>query len=85
MVGQAPGARAGAMGSGVGVGGSGVEAPWGAGVGGQRDENRERSNRYGIPTAEHFEADDPDVDPNREGWYVAPEVIGELDAGGEHR
>lgn len=63
----------------------GGAAPWGAGVGGQRDEGRELKRKYGIPTAEHFEADDPDVDPNREGWYVAPEVIGEPDAGGEHR
>jgi len=82
-VGRAPVVRGGAMGP--GAGGSGVEAPWGAGVGGRHDENRERPNRYSIPTAEHFEADDPDVDPNREGWFVAPDVIGELDAGGETR
>jgi hypothetical protein len=63
----------------------GAEVPWGAGMGGQRDEGKELKRKYGIPTAEHFEEDDPDVDPNREGWYVAPEVIGEPDAGGEQR
>jgi hypothetical protein len=87
VVGRAPvnGAAPGTWGEATGAGGSGVEAPLGAGMGDRREENRGQPNRYSIPTAEHFEAGDPDADPNREGWHVAPDVIGEHDAGGGNR
>jgi hypothetical protein len=60
--------------------------PVGAGSGARPEEDREHRVRYGLPTAEHFEPDDPMDDPHRAGWAVAPEVIGGPgEEGDDHR
>lgn len=58
---------------------AGRELPFGVGQGARRDEDGEHKDRYGVPSAEHFEDADPGRDPHRAGWSVAPEVIGTED------
>jgi hypothetical protein len=71
-----------ARGTGAGAGG---ESPFGAGPGARREEDREHQVKYGVPTAEHFEPDDLELDPHQSGWYVAPQVIGDPDEEGDHQ
>lgn len=62
-----------------GVSRPGGESPFVAGPASRREEDRDHQVKYGLPSAEHFEPADPDLDPHREGWHVAPDVIGDLD------
>lgn len=57
------------------AGGSG--GMMGGGAGAHGDEDTEHSNRYGLPSDEHFEGDDEFLrDPRNDEFYVAPDVIG---------
>lgn len=79
----------GPAGAGVGAAGRGAaavrggagrlagESPFAAGPAARREEERDHQVKYGLPSAEHFEPDDPELDPHRDGWHVAPEVIGD--------
>jgi hypothetical protein len=55
---------------------TGGGSPFGVGSRTRCDEDREHTDRYGVPSAEHFEPDEG-RDPHRAGWSVAPEVIGD--------
>jgi hypothetical protein len=58
---------------------AGSAAPYGLGATTKREEDRDRPAKYGLPSADHFEPDDPALDPYRAGWFVAPDVIGDQD------
>ncbi|TDQ05243.1 hypothetical protein EV186_1011211 [Labedaea rhizosphaerae] len=59
------------------AGGAGMGGMLGGGPSAEGDEDSEHTNKYGLPSDEHFDEDDDYLrDPRNREFFVAPDVIG---------